>query len=288
MQRLIAVFFVISTILISQSSVAAQKSVWSDAESFSAPESVYYNSADKTLYISNVVGAGDKKDGKGWISKIKPDGKVVSVKWVDKLNAPKGMRSQNGTLWVSDIDRVVAIDIKSGKIKSSINIAGSKFLNDIAIAPDDTVYVSDTQGATIYKIKDGKASVFLTGEILEAPNGLLYKDGKLYVAGWGKGIKPDWSTTDVGRIYCIDLKTKKMTYITKKPLGNLDGLEMDSDGNFIVSDWVAGKIYKVDLKGKSKLIFEGKKGIADIAYIPSTQMVVVPQMQENEVTAIKY
>ena len=36
---------------------------------------------------------------------------MVSAKWVTGLNAPKGIRSLGGTLWVTDIDEVVSIDI---------------------------------------------------------------------------------------------------------------------------------------------------------------------------------
>jgi len=265
--------------------LAAGNVVWSDDKSFSAPESAYYDGATGLIYVSNVVGAGGKKDGKGWISKLTPGGKVISVKWVRGLNAPMGMRSHDGVLWVTDIDRVVTIDMKTGKITKRIDIGGAKFLNDIAIAPDGTVYISDTIGDKIYQIKGDMLSVFMSGKILESPNGLLYRNGRLYVAAWGKGRADDWSTKTPGRIYYIDPGTKKIHYVTKKPLGNLDGLEIDNDGNFIVSDWMAGKIYRVNRRGKAKLIRSGPKGFADIGYVPTTGLIIVPEMQENRVVA---
>ena len=50
-----------------------------------------------------------EKDGKGWIATITFDkaGKPIVTKLVDGLNAPKGLRSQKGTLWVTDIDEVL-------------------------------------------------------------------------------------------------------------------------------------------------------------------------------------
>lgn len=279
--------FAISLLVLSVFSVGCAKkdTAWSVCESCSNPESVYYDEGSKTLYVSNIAGAGDEKDGKGWISKLSPNGKTISGKWVVGLNAPKGMRSLDGILWVTDIDEVVAIDMKSGRIIKRIKIDGAKFLNDIAVSPDGTIYVSDTVGGAIYRIKDDRHTIYMQGEQLESPNGLLYRDGRLHVAAWGKGLAKDWSTKSPGGIYYIVPKTKKIYYITKEPLGNLDGLEIDRDGNFIVSDWVAGKVYRVDRWGKSKLLRSGAKGFADIAFVPGLNLIVVPEMLENKITA---
>ena len=81
----------------------------------------------------------------GHISRLAADGKVVNAKWATGLNAPKGLRSVGGTLWVTDIDEVVAIEIASGRITSRVKIDGAKFLNDLATAPDGTVYASDSR-----------------------------------------------------------------------------------------------------------------------------------------------
>ena len=54
--------------------------------------------------------------------------------------------------------------------------------------------------------------------------------------------EPDFSTKVPGRLFAIDLKTKATTLITPKPFANIDGLESDGRGGFIVSDWNAGNI----------------------------------------------
>ena len=283
----IVIFLIVATLFTFSLTSFAKKNVnWSVCDSCSNPESVYYDVDSDILFVSNIDGEGDKKDGSGWISKLDTKGNTLSSKWITGLNAPKGMRSQNGILWVTDIDEVIAIDIKKGKKTKNIKIKDAKFLNDIAIGPNGTVYVSDTVGGKIYEIKGDKTSLFMGGDNLEAPNGLLYRDGKLYVAGWGKGLAKDWSTTTPGRIYYIDPATKKINYITEEPLGNLDGLEIDKDGNFLVSDWVTGKIYRVDKTGKSRLIYTGTKGVADLGYISKDGTIVFPEMLNNKITAL--
>ncbi len=72
------------------------------------------------MFVSSINGQILDRDGNGYISRLSPDGKVVNAKWVTGLDAPKGMRSIGDTLWVSDIDEVVAIDIAKGQIAARV------------------------------------------------------------------------------------------------------------------------------------------------------------------------
>jgi hypothetical protein len=166
-----------------QNAAPAPPAVWSLSTDFALPESAYHDPVSNAVFVSSINGDLLAKDGNGYISRLTPDGKVVNMKWATGLNGPKGMRSAGGTLWVSDIDEVVAIDIASGTITSRLRIDGATFLNDLATAPDGTVYVADSQGATIYMVRDGKPSVFVEGgDVVQQPNGLLV-DGKRLILG---------------------------------------------------------------------------------------------------------
>src|SRR5687767_5774059 len=122
----------------------APTAVWTLTADLAAPESAYHDPASNSVFVSSINGQILEKDGNGYISRLTPDGKVVAAKWVTGLNAPKGMRSVAGTLWVSDIDEVVGIEISSGRITARVRVDGSQFLNDLATAPDGTVYVADS------------------------------------------------------------------------------------------------------------------------------------------------
>lgn len=254
---------------------------WKYTNKVANPESVYFDKTSGMVFIANVDGGGDQKDGKGHISMLTASGKEVHAKWIKGLNGPKGMRVHKGKLWVSDIDRVVVINIAKRKIVKKIPVNGAKFLNDVAIDRKGVVYVSDTLTSKIHRIKKYKVSTFMEGKILESPNGLLVKGNLLYVAAWG--LTTDWSTKTPGILYSINLKTKRMDFVIRGPLGNLDGLEIDNNGNFLVSDWVAGKIYRITPQGRITKIFEGKKGLADIGYIPQEDKILIPYMQNNKV-----
>lgn len=261
---------------------------WSASEGMNAPESAYLDPGSGLLFVSQVgLGPGGSpadKDGNGAISKFTRDGKAVATRWVTGLNSPKGMRSHGGTLWVSDVDEVVAIDIASGTIRSRTKVDGARFLNDVATGPDGTVYVSDMATSKIHRIKDGKASTFAEGDQLEHPNGLLVEGDSLVVAAWGKP-EADFSTKVPGHLYRLNLATGAKTLITPKPTGNLDGLESDGRGGYVVSDWMAGKIYRIAGNGETRLLRQFKQGTADIAYLPASRTLIVPHMQENRVQA---
>ncbi|WP_372366758.1 SMP-30/gluconolactonase/LRE family protein [Candidatus Uabimicrobium sp. HlEnr_7] len=251
---------------------------WHVASNFDTPESTYYDKATNTIYVSNVAGSPTDKDGKGFIQKLDINGSMIDASFVSGLNAPKGMRIHKGTLWVSDIDRVISINVKDGSITQIIEISGSAFLNDIAVDDNGVVYVSDMMANKIFKIENNKPTVFTAGPEVEYPNGLLIENGNLVVAAWGnRGRK--------GRLYSVNLKTKNKKLITEEPLGNLDGLELDVDGNYLVSDWIAGKVFRIQKDGKVKVLLYGFKGSADLGYIPEKQLLILPRMKENAVTA---
>ncbi|MCX6125463.1 MAG: hypothetical protein NTV34_12055 [Proteobacteria bacterium] len=260
--------------------------LWELSHGLESPESSHYDDVTKTIFVSNVAGEGTAKDGRGWISQVGIDGKMKTAAWASGLNAPKGIRIFKGKLWVTDIDRVVVFDVNDPKITSSIEIPSAKFLNDLAIGPDGTVYVSDMKVSRIHTIKDGKVSLFAEGSQLESPNGLLVIPPYLHVAGWGTDLQADFSTKTLGCLYNISLKTKRQTKVTEA-FGNLDGLEAAGPKlqGFLVSDWKAGKIYHT---GKSKiptLILEGLEGAADIGFIAKSKILLVPEMKANRLRA---
>ena len=249
------------------------------------PESAYLDEGSGYLYVSQIDGQPAERDGKGRISKLGLDGSVVTADWFTALNAPKGLRSYGGVLWVADLDEVIGIDIATAKETARIKIDGAQFLNDVATGADGTVYVSDMMASRIYAIKDGKTTVFAEGEQLEYPNGLFVDGERLVVGGWGKP-EADFSTKVPGHLYMLDLTTKQKTLITKQPLGNIDGVEQDARGGFIVTDYLAGKVIQVAPDGSSHVVRTFKPGLADHTFLYAQgDVLIVPHMNENTVAA---
>jgi sugar lactone lactonase YvrE len=261
--------------------------LWTVAVGIDAPESAYVDPKSGNIYVSIIGGMPGDKDGNGRIAQITGDGRGTNAAWADGLNAPKGLRSHDGTLWTSDIDEIVGIDMATGKVKAKVKVKGAMFLNDVATSDDGTVYVSDMMGNKIYALKSGKLSVFAEGaELLEHPNGLLVDGDSLVVGGWGSEPDPkDFSTKVLGRVFKLDLKTRQKTLVTAEPTANIDGLESDGQGGYVISDYLAGKIMRVTVDGKVKTLATFMPGTADIAFLALEQRLIVPHMNENKVVA---
>src|SRR5204863_310120 len=85
-------------------------------EGFLTPESVLHDPAQDIYFVSNINGGPTTKDNNGFISRVRPDGAVENLKFIEgghggaTLNAPKGLALRGDTLWVADIDMVRSFD----------------------------------------------------------------------------------------------------------------------------------------------------------------------------------
>ena len=128
--------------------------LWESKADFKLPESVVFDKENNILYVSNMQGDPFSKDGNGFISKVDLDGNIVKLKWIEGLHAPKGLAISKGKLYVGDVDQLIEIDIKAGKISKKLDAAGASFLNDVTVDTYGNVYVSDTFTDTIYRLND--------------------------------------------------------------------------------------------------------------------------------------
>jgi sugar lactone lactonase YvrE len=181
----------------------------------------------------------------------------------------------------------VAIDVAKGEVKDRFVAEGAKFLNDLTSDKEGRVYASDMMGNRIWMLEDGKLSVLVEDETLSNPNGLLAEDGRLLVGSWGK-MGEGFATEVPGHMRVVDLKTKKVSDLgDPTPAGNLDGIEPDGKGGYIVSDWMKGALLRVGPDGKAEPLLTLKQGSADLGMIPGKDVVLVPMMMEGELAAYK-
>ncbi len=269
----------------SESNTTRLDLVW-EIQGFNNPESVIYDAASDILFVSNVNGSGVEEDGNGYISKILLDGTVLRKEWVVGLNAPKGLTIHEGTLYVADIDTLVAIDIASGTISNSYEVDDAKFLNDVAADKDGRIFVTDMVLNRIHCLCDGQFSIWLESPELENPNGLHPEGDNLILGAWG--VMTEGFATDVpGHLKSISIKDKSITSLGGAPIGNLDGVESDGMGGYYVTDWMAGKLYQIDKAGKATLLLELEQGMADHEVILEKNLILLPMMNNDKVLAYK-
>lgn len=257
-------------------------------EGVSTPESVLYDEVGDRYLVSNIQGKPDDVDNNGYIMELSPDGKVTREKFIAggvgkvKLSAPKGSGIYAGTLWVADINVVRQFDVKTGAPKGDIAVPGATFLNDLAIAKDGRVFVSDSGLKTgpggfeptgtdaVYVIEKGKLKTIAKGKELAGPNGLLLTDKGLLVGPFGGDT-----------LYFLDDKGAKRDS-SKLATGGFDGIAVAGD-SLLVTSWAGAAIYKGTLDGKFELAFSDLKGPADIGFDSKRKRVLVPRFLDNAV-----
>ncbi len=267
-------------LLVCSSALLAQTgkltSTWTTDTTLTTPESVLYDAKSNILYVSCINGSPTATNNGSFIAKIGLDGKIIQRMFVQDLNSTKGLALANGKLYVTEIFKLVEIDTKTGTVLNKYEVPEAKFLND-ATTDGKTVYFTDMRSNRIWMLQNGKIEKIAEGSPLENPNGLLYENGKLLV---GNGN---------GKILRLDLKTKQFTTFAEG-MGGVDGVVPDGKKGYFASEW-RGKVWHVSPEGKPELLLdsvEAKVNTADIEYIPSKNMLLVPTFLKNKVLAYSY
>lgn len=244
------------------------------AVGFERPESAHWHRG--AWYVSNT-------DGR-YVSKLDAEGGVLELRWLDNLHGPFGLAAHGRLLFVSDTDRVVVADLRTGAIRRIVPFPDASLLNDVAVDRRGNAYVSDTCAGDIHRIRKGRARaqalISLPGE---GPNGLAVRGKRLFVAGLGAipGVCGD-PTALGGRLLSVHLKTGKVTPISDR-LGALDGLEPDG-ARFLVTDFATGRLLAVDAEtGEASLVATGPPSAADLGFDPDRRIVAIPHSFANAV-----
>ncbi len=249
--------------------------VWMTDTLLKTPESVFYDSINNMLYVSNINRPAGP--GNGFISRVGTDGKIIDLKWITGLKAPKGMAMLDNHIFVADVDELVEIDVVKGEIVQHYPADGASMLNDVAADGMGSVYVSDSDSTFIYRLKNGVLDLWVS-EGPDHPNGLYVDGDRILVAC-------DGSST----LKSLDINTKKLTLITSN-IGHGDGIANPRiPGYWLVSDW-SGEIFMVypDDHKVSLLNTKSEKiNSADIFFMPPEDLVLVPTFFHNTVTAYK-
>jgi sugar lactone lactonase YvrE len=247
---------------------------WETDTTLHTPESVLYDPANNLLYVSNIGGVPPvKKDGDGFISQVSLDGKIINRKWATGFDAPKGMSLIGNTLYVTDIDRLKAVDTKTGKTINTWKVSGATFLNDVTVTQDSVIYFTDSDKSTIHRLRHDRLSVVRVDTSLGGTNGIFVEENHLYLAG---------SAGNVFKMNIDDQTTEKIG----SNIPNGDGIERYNNG-WIVSNW-SGEIYFIDDMGEITEILdsqEAKLNTADIEVIESKNLLIIPTFFGNKVVA---
>ena len=260
---------------------------------FGHVESVGYDPKGKAYYISDFgpeLKPADK-DGKGKITKISLDGKILEDGFLPAkgqvLNKPKGVWIRGDRLWVTDIDSVWVFNLKTKEGKK-LDLPGITFANDPAVM-GGALYVSDNRSDQLVRVEPAD---FLKSKT--APKiTVLFKDKSINPNGVfpGKG----------GALLMVGLKDKdnpRAIYSMapgKEPVaitdnfGQLDGLYQMRNGDILFTDWKTGSLVRWNKKDGMQKLATDFKGPADFSAFPNERglMVAVPDLVKGEIRLIQ-
>lgn len=246
--------------------------VW-EVDQLKTTESVKYDPVTRRIYVSNINGEPEGKDGDGFISNIELGGKYAEINWLIGLDAPKGLGVYAGKLYVTDITDIVIIDILQTTIQKRIPVEGAQFLNDLDIDSTGQVFFSDSFTNTIYRMHHDTIERWLTSDQLKSCNGVYCGKDKLYVG-------------TSNQILMIGYDNKQIS-VFRSDTGPVDGLRPFDQDTFIYSDWT-GSVYLIGKEDKPELLLNtsvDKINAADIEYIPEKKLLIVPTFHNNKIMA---
>jgi hypothetical protein len=262
----------------------------STTEGFSTPEAVLWDAELGVWYVANINGNPGDKDNNGFISRLKADGSLDSLKFIEsgknevKLNGPKGMALVGDTIWVADIDAVRGFNRRTGAPVANVELGKqAKFLNDIAVGPNGVLYVTDTgilfsaKGVDhpgpdrVFAITGRNVAVGVEGKFLGGPNGITWDgvNNRLIIASFTAntvlGWKPGEATVDT----------------VATGLGQYDAVEIVG-GTLFVSSWADSSLSTVE-GGKVTKFAGPVASPGDIGVDQTRSLVAQPLLMLNKV-----
>ena len=235
-----------------------------------------WNAAAGVFYVSNMGKDPSAHDGDGYIAVVSADGKMKTDKWVTGLDSPTGMAAVGGKLYTADIDKLVEIDIASGKVSHTYPVKDAKLLNDVTAGPDGKIYVSDTFTNSVWMLDGGAMSLLAQDKLLMGANGLTVIGNMLIVADLGDASQ-GFDKIKPGYVVQIDLTTKVITaYGSTDPSGGLDGVEPDGAGGILITDNMGGRLLQQAPGGAAAEVAKLEPSAADLEVVPDQNLIVVP------------
>lgn len=258
------------------------------------PESVLHDRDQDVYFVSNIHGPSAAKDGRGHVTRMRPDGTIEAREWVTSgkndvtLNAPKGMAITGDTLWVTDIDVVRGFDRRSGSPVATVDLApyGAVFLNDLVAAPNGALYVTDTQiqpdergnvkhpgPDRLFRIgPDRVPSVALSTDRFMRPNGIALdaRAERFLIASFGGDTIFAWRPG-----------SGQLEALVAGP-GQFDGIEITPEGRVFITSQSTSSLWEMRDDRLVELILN-LPGVADLGYDATRKRLLVPLTGSNRV-----
>ena len=257
------------------------------------PQSFVADPSGEFYFIANINGEPEAKDNNGFITRLDKDGKTTHLHFIEggqngtTLDGPKGMAIVDRLLYVVDIDTLRGFEKNTGKPVVTVLLDASRApgtrptigLIDVTYDGKGTLYLSDTEADTVYRVeiaKEHAVTVLTKDPALAGPSGLAWnaKTGKLVAVSWHKGKIFEITADGVVR------ELVSNSFFSSR-FHNLSGVDFDEWGSMYVSDFSAGKVWRIRPDMKFEVIAEYLSTPADIGIDRKGHLILVPYYYGN-------
>jgi hypothetical protein len=230
----------------------------------------------------------DGPPGSGFISRLDPEGKRATLNFIDGraadvvLNAPHGLAISGDSLLVADVTAIRKFNANTGAPEGSIQIPDTRYLSDVAVAADGSLFVADVGGDpnlaavpeegtdAVYQISaKGEVSTVARRPDLGGPFALLTDQRGLWIACTGSSelllLIPSTNGTtspDAGRL--------------QLPGGVPRGITSIPDGTLVISSWKQRAVYRGYRDGPFEPVITGLESPADLDYDVRRKRLLIP------------
>ena len=280
MQRILIVLLLVIPFLSSHSQEYSVEKLWETDKVLLTPESVLYDKERDVVYVSNFNKFPKANEIRNdFISKLNFNGEVMVLKWVEGLTAPTGMCIFKDKLYVAERGNLVRINATTGKIIERYPVPDTKFINDLAVDKNGTVYISESGYSKIYKFNGSDFEEFLSENEVSKPNGITIADDRLIIGNSGTGciLSVNLSNREIKTLGCFESARF------------IDGLRSFSDDEYIISDWNGQTSILTNSGDIIELLNTTKEKIysADLEYITNKNILLIPTFYDNRIAAYK-
>ncbi|TVZ14464.1 gluconolaconase [Maribacter sp. MAR_2009_72] len=243
-----------------------------------------------------------KDEGDGSVVQISTEGVTT---FANGFNEPKGIVYLNNHLYFSDVTRIWKIDEQGNK---SVFVDKDDFpkevlyLNDVSINADDTgIYVAD-MGATQYmRDKDNNLWPLESDEAKLVPElGRIYHidlKGNITIAQDTNPLmlNPNGVGVDnngdimVGAFFKGNFLVKRNGQLTplKGEFRGADAVEQDSKGDYYISSWASGTVWKIDgTTEASTVLIDNLESAADFYLEEEKGRLLLPDMMAGKIYSV--
>ena len=188
------------------------------------PEGIAFDPAGRRYFFGSLA---QRKivvtDGGGTVRDFsRPDDKLDTVLGlaVDARRRELFAVSTNGFEDSAKVERrnaVLRYDLKRGRLAARHDAPAAQQLNDVAVGPDGTLYATDSEAGTVFRLRPGESVLTPFGKpaVARGANGIAASpEGALYVT----------LSTGIGRIDPRDGSMKRLDQPDNVVTGGIDGL----------------------------------------------------------------